>query len=51
MFEVAFTVISAKGTLVSKRKTFKTEGAMMRYIEKLRNEGKLYETYGMRKIG
>ena len=50
MFEVSFTVISAKGTLTNKRKTFKTENAMNKYLEKLSEDGKLYEIYGTRKI-
>lgn len=50
MFEVAFTVISAKGTLSNKRKTFKTENAMNKYLEKLSEDGKLCEVYGIREI-
>lgn len=49
-YEMAYSEITSKGTVVTKRKIFKTEAAMEKFIDKLAEAGKLYEVYGTREI-
>lgn len=48
MYEVAWTEIKNSGELVSKRKSFKTESARDRFVDKLFESGKLYAIIGYR---
>lgn len=42
MYEVTWTEINRKDQLVTKRKSFKTEAAMQKYIEKLVEKDNYY---------
>lgn len=48
MFEIAYIEISSSGKLTSKRRSFKTEAALNRFIDKLYESGKLYQILGTR---
>ena len=48
MCEVAYLEINSKYQIVSKRREFKTEAAMQKFIEKLFESGNLYQLLGTR---
>lgn len=47
MIHVAWVDIDSKGRLVSKRKAFKTDKAMRKFINKLIDDGRLYKLLGI----
>lgn len=42
MYEVVYQEIDKRGKIATKRKTFKTESAMQKFIEKLREKDSFY---------
>lgn len=48
MFEVAYIVITAKGTLKTVVKSFKTAEARAKHVAKRKEKGDLYEVIGYR---
>jgi len=48
MFELAWIQIMSNGSLKPKRKTFATQAAMERFIDKLVESGNCYEILGYR---
>ena len=47
MFEVAWKEFNKSGRIVCKRKSFATQKALEKFIEKLYNSDNLYEIYGI----
>ena len=47
-YEVAWKEFSRSGQLVTKRKEFKTEAAMQKFIEKLYTKDSFYMIFGTR---
>lgn len=48
MYEVAYQMFNAKGEIVTKRKTFKTEVARAKFIERISYDDNFYGIYGTR---
>ena len=48
MFEIAWREITAKGRIVCKRRTFKSESARETYIDRLIQKDSFYEIVGIR---
>lgn len=49
MFEVAWQEFNRKAEIITKRKSFRTEAAMNKFIEKLHNKENFWQILGYRK--
>lgn len=50
MFEVAWTEFNRKDEVILRRKEFKSEKAMLKFIDKISESDNFCEFYGTRKI-